>query len=83
MKTILRASVVCVLFAGSAIALTGERMATIPLDKMTTAQRGVADAIMTGPRKSIGGRSMHGFAVPSLRIGCRRSAIHPVQYLAR
>lgn len=33
MKTILRASVVCLLFAGSALALTGERVATIPLDK--------------------------------------------------
>jgi 4-carboxymuconolactone decarboxylase len=39
MKTILRASVVCVLFAGSAVALSGERMATIPIDKMTPAQR--------------------------------------------
>ena len=55
MKTILRVSVACVLFAGSAIALTGERMATIPLDKMSPAQRSVADAIMSGPRKSIGG----------------------------
>ena len=55
MKTILRASFICVLFAGSAAALTGERMATIPLEKMTPAQRSVADAIMTGPRKSIGG----------------------------
>ena len=55
MKTILRASVVCMLFAGSAVALTGERMATIPLDKMSPAQRSVADAIMSGPRKSIGG----------------------------
>ena len=56
MKTILRASVVCVLFAGSAVALTGERMATIPLDKMSPAQRSVADAIMSErPRKSIGG----------------------------
>jgi 4-carboxymuconolactone decarboxylase len=43
------------LLAGSALALTGERMAAIPLDKMTAAQRGVADAIMSGPRKSIGG----------------------------
>ena len=55
MKTILRVSVACVLFAGSAIALNGERMATIPLDKMSPAQRSVADAIMSGPRKSIGG----------------------------
>jgi 4-carboxymuconolactone decarboxylase len=55
MKTMLRASALCLLFAGSALALTGERMAEIPLDKMTPAQRAVADAIMTGPRKSIGG----------------------------
>lgn len=55
MKTMLRASALCLLFAGSALALTGERMTEIPLDKMTPAQRTVADAIMTGPRKSIGG----------------------------
>ena len=55
MKTMLRASTLCLLFAGSALALTGERMTEIPLDKMTPAQRTVADAIMTGPRKSIGG----------------------------
>lgn len=55
MKTILRASAICLLFAGSAMALTGERMAEMPLDKMTTAQRAVADAIMSGPRKGIGG----------------------------
>jgi 4-carboxymuconolactone decarboxylase len=55
MKTILRASAISVLLAGSAGALTGERMATIPLDQMTPAQRSVADAILTGPRKSIGG----------------------------
>src|SRR5437588_9728173 len=55
MKTILRASAVCLLFAGSALALTGERMAQIPLDKMSAAQRAVAEAIMSGPRKGIGG----------------------------
>jgi 4-carboxymuconolactone decarboxylase len=55
MITMLRASALCLLFAGSAFALTGERMAEIPLDKMTPAQRAVADAIITGPRKSIGG----------------------------
>jgi 4-carboxymuconolactone decarboxylase len=55
MKTMLRAAAICVLFAGSALALTGERMAEIPLDKMSPAQRAVADAIMTGPRKSING----------------------------
>jgi 4-carboxymuconolactone decarboxylase len=55
MKTILRASAICLVFAGSAIALTGERMAEIPLDKMSPAQRVVADAIMSGPRKGMNG----------------------------
>src|SRR4051795_6011923 len=49
MKTLLRASAICLLFAGSAIALTGERMPEISLDKMTPDQRAVADAIMSGP----------------------------------
>jgi 4-carboxymuconolactone decarboxylase len=55
MKTILRASALCLLFAGSAVALTGERFAEIPLDKMSPAQRTVADAIMSGPRKGLRG----------------------------
>jgi hypothetical protein len=55
MKAILRASAICVLFAGSALALTGERMAEIPLDKMSPAQRAIADAIMSGPRKGMSG----------------------------
>jgi 4-carboxymuconolactone decarboxylase len=55
MKTILRASALCVLFAGSALALTGERFAEIPLDKMTPEQRTVAEAIMSGPRKGMSG----------------------------
>jgi 4-carboxymuconolactone decarboxylase len=55
MKTILRASMISVLLAGSAVALTGERMATIPLEKMTPAQRTVADAIMSGPRQGLRG----------------------------
>ena len=55
MKTILRASAVCLLFAGSAVALTGERMAEIPLDKMSSAQRAVADAITSGPRQGLRG----------------------------
>jgi 4-carboxymuconolactone decarboxylase len=55
MKSILRASMICMLLAGSAMALTGERMAEIPLDQMSPAQRSVADAILSGPRKSIGG----------------------------
>ena len=55
MKTILRTSAVCLLFAGSALALTGERMPEIPLDKMSAAQRSVADAIMSGPRQRMSG----------------------------
>jgi 4-carboxymuconolactone decarboxylase len=55
MKTLLRASAVCLLFAGSAFALTGERMPELPLDKMTPAQRTVADSIMSGPRKGMSG----------------------------
>src|SRR4030088_384611 len=55
MKAILRTAAICLLFAGSAVALTGERMAEIPLDKMSSAQRAVADAIMSGPRQGIRG----------------------------
>jgi 4-carboxymuconolactone decarboxylase len=55
MKTVLRVSAISMLLAGSALALTGERMPEIALDKMSAAQRSVADAIMSGPRKSIGG----------------------------
>ena len=55
MKSILRASLVCIVFAGSAVALTGERMAPIPLDKMSPAQRKVAEAIMSGPRGGLSG----------------------------
>ena len=55
MKMMLRASALCLLFAGSALALTGERFPEIPLDKMTPAQRTVADAIMSGPRKGLRG----------------------------
>jgi len=55
MKSILRASLVCMVFAGSAVALTGERMAPIPLDKMSPAQRKVAEDIMAGPRGGLRG----------------------------
>jgi len=55
MKMTLRLSAVCVLFAGSALALTGERMPEIPLDKMSPAQRTIADAIMSGPRGRMSG----------------------------
>jgi len=54
-KTILRTSAILLLLAGSAIALTGERMPQIPLEKMTPAQRTVADAIMSGPRGGMRG----------------------------
>ena len=55
MKTILRVSAACMLLAGSAWALTGERMPEIPIDKMSAAQRSIADAIMSGPRKRMSG----------------------------
>jgi 4-carboxymuconolactone decarboxylase len=55
MKTLLRAGAISLLLAGSALALTGERMAEIPLEKMTPAQRAVAEGIMSGPRKSLSG----------------------------
>ena len=55
MKAMLYAAAIGLLLAGSAVALTGGRMAEIPLDKMTPAQRTVADAIMSGPRKGMSG----------------------------
>jgi 4-carboxymuconolactone decarboxylase len=55
MKMILRVSAIGLLFAGSAVALTGERFAEMPLEKMSPAQRSVADAIMSGPRKRMSG----------------------------
>ena len=55
MKAILRLSTIGLLFAGSAFALTSERMPEIPLEKMTAAQRGIAEAIMTGPRGRMSG----------------------------
>ena len=55
MKATLRVVAVGLLLTGSAFALTGERMVEIPLDKMTPAQRTVADAIMSGPRKGMSG----------------------------
>jgi len=55
MKTAMRLTALCLLFAGSAFALTGERFAEIPLDKMTPAQRAVADAILSGPRGRVSG----------------------------
>ncbi len=55
MKTMLRVTAMSLLLAGSAVALTGERMAEMPLDKMTPSQRSVADSIMSGPRKGMSG----------------------------
>src|ERR1700743_3800862 len=55
MKTFARATAICLVFAGSAFALTGERFPEIPLDKMTPQQRTVADAIMSGPRGRMSG----------------------------
>jgi 4-carboxymuconolactone decarboxylase len=55
MKIMLRATVASLVFGGSAFALTGERFPEMPLDKMTPAQRTVADAIMSGPRQRMSG----------------------------
>jgi 4-carboxymuconolactone decarboxylase len=55
MKTILRVSLLCMLSAASAATVTAERMAPIPLDKMTPAQRKVAEDIMSGPRGGLRG----------------------------
>jgi 4-carboxymuconolactone decarboxylase len=55
MKTILRVSLLCVFSAASAAAVTAERMAPVPLEKMSPAQRKVADEIMSGPRKGMSG----------------------------
>ncbi len=55
MKAMLYAAAIGLLLAGSAVALTGGRMAEIPLDRMTPAQRTVADSIMSGPRKGVSG----------------------------
>jgi 4-carboxymuconolactone decarboxylase len=50
MKAILRIAAIGLLFAGSAFALSGERMPEMTLEKMTPAQRNIAEAIMNGPR---------------------------------
>ena len=55
MKKSFRAALVLVALAAPAFALTAERMAPIPLDKMNPEQRKIADAIIAGPRKSIEG----------------------------
>jgi 4-carboxymuconolactone decarboxylase len=55
MKAILRLAAVSLLLAGSAFALTGERMPEMTLDQMTPAQRGIAEAIMSGPRGRMSG----------------------------
>src|ERR1700742_5035171 len=55
MKAILRLATISLLFAGSAFALTGERMPEMTLEKMTPAQRSIAEAIMNGPRGRMSG----------------------------
>jgi 4-carboxymuconolactone decarboxylase len=55
MKAILRLSAIGLLFAGSAFALSGERMPEMTLEKMTPAQRSIAEAIMNGPRGRMSG----------------------------
>src|SRR5207253_5038460 len=55
MKSMLRASLLTLALAGSALAVNGERMAPIPLDKMSPAQRKVAEDIMAGPRGGLRG----------------------------
>jgi 4-carboxymuconolactone decarboxylase len=55
MKAILRLAAIGFLFAGSAFALTGERMPEMTLEQMTPAQRTIADAIMSGPRGRMSG----------------------------
>ena len=66
MKAIMRVSAVCMLFAGSALALTGERMPEIPLDRMSPAQRSIADAILSGPRGRLSGPSNAWLRSPEL-----------------
>jgi 4-carboxymuconolactone decarboxylase len=55
MKAILRLATIGVLLAGSAFALTGQRMPEMTLDQMTPAQRSIAEAIMNGPRGRMSG----------------------------
>src|ERR1700744_1288749 len=55
MKATLRLAALGVLLTGSAFALTGERFAEIPLDKMSAEQRTIAEAIMNGPRGRMSG----------------------------
>jgi 4-carboxymuconolactone decarboxylase len=55
MKAILRLATIGVLLAGSAFALTGERMPEMTLDQMTPAQRSIAEAIIHGPRGRMSG----------------------------
>jgi 4-carboxymuconolactone decarboxylase len=55
MKAVLRLATISLLFAGSAFALTGERMPEMTLEKMTPAQRSIAEAITNGPRGRMSG----------------------------
>ena len=55
MKAILRPTAISLLLAGSAFALTGERMPEMTLEQMTPAQRTIAEAITSGPRGRMSG----------------------------
>ena len=55
MKKAFRIALALAVLAVPAFALTAERMAPIPLDKMNPEQRKIADAIMSGPRKGMNG----------------------------
>src|ERR1700689_2787117 len=55
MKAVLRLAPLSFIFAGSAFALTGERMPEMTLETMTPAQRTIAEAIMSGPRGRMSG----------------------------
>lgn len=54
-RSLLRATALRVLFVGSAIALTDKRFPRLAREKMTPAQRTVADSTMSGPRKGLAG----------------------------
>ena len=55
MKTAIRAGALSLVLIGAAVAATSDRFPQLSLDSMTPAQRKVADAILTGPRKDLAG----------------------------
>lgn len=55
MKTAIRAGALSLVLIGAAVAATSDRFPQLSLDTMTPAQRKVADAILTGPRKDLAG----------------------------